>query len=149
MYRGAHAYLCPQCSQFSHSAPHWSSSWASPQPRPLSSWIPKKRQDFALFWFFTFQQRATAAPGAWDYSHQNEEETWNRAPSEPPRPSIHVSCFYDVELYLFLFIEEHNWHKMCWFGKFICCKMMATIALANTCIISYNYHFFFVVRAII
>ena len=35
---------------------------------------------------------------------------------------------------------------MCWFDTFVYCKMITMIALANTCVTSHNYHFFFMVR---
>lgn len=39
-------------------------------------------------------------------------------------------------------------YKTCWFNTFIYCKMITTIALANTSILSHNYNCFTVVRTI-
>ena len=36
--------------------------------------------------------------------------------------------------------------KLVWFNTLIYCKIITTIVLANTSIMSHNYHFFFVVR---
>lgn len=59
-------------------------------------------------------------------------------------------------VYFFPAWLRFNWHitlcnfklYICWCDVLIYCKMIATIAIPNTSILSHNYHFSFVVRTV-
>ena len=58
------------------------------------------------------------------------------------------NCFFQL---CWDILDIQHWvkfklHKIYWFDTSICLRMIPNTALANTCIMSHNYHSFFMVR---